>query len=447
VAKARRQGRPASDPAAIDTRQQAVHLLRRVLRRREPFDDAFGRSVRDGGLAGLSERDRAFVRAAVATALRRLGQIEHLLARFLAKPLPVKSGPARDILIVAAAQILFMRVPAHAAIDTAVEMARRDRDARHFAGLVNAVLRRLAEAGLDAETDRDTLHLNTPAWLWQRWCAHYGEAAALAIAERHTEDPPLDITVKEDPQGWAEALDGSVLPTGTVRIVAPKGRIEDLAGYGAGAWWVQDAAAALPVRLIGDPAGQRVLDLCAAPGGKTAQLAAAGARVTALDQSATRLQRLKENLARLRLSADIVVADAAQYQAGDPYDAVLLDAPCLATGTLRRHPDIAHLKSRSDLAPLAALQARMLDNAISLVKPGGLLVYCTCSLEPEEGEDQVARLLERTPGLSRLPVVPSEVGDADHLITAAGELRTLPAHDLGAASGLDGFFATRLRRG
>jgi 16S rRNA (cytosine967-C5)-methyltransferase len=440
VAEAR-QARPASDLAAIETRHQSVRLVADVLRRHEPLDEAFGRSAREGPLSSLPDRDRAFVRAAVATALRRLGQIEHLLARFLARPLPAKSGYAREILIIGATQILFMRVPAHAAIDTAVELARNDRNARHFSGLINAVLRRLAEAGLDAETERETLHLNTPAWLWRRWCAHYGEDTARAIAARHAEDPPLDITVKADPQGWAETLGGVLLPTGTVRIASPKGRVEDLPGYASGDWWVQDAAAALPARLFGDPAGLRILDLCAAPGGKTAQLAAAGARVTALDQSQTRLERLKDNLARLRLTADIVIADAASYRAPEPYDAVLLDAPCTATGTVRRNPDIPHLKSESDLARLTPLQAGMLDNTVALVRPGGLVVYCTCSLEPEEGVEQVDRLLGRTPGLARVPIHPGEVGGCGHLLTAAGDLRTLPSHDL------DGFFAARLRRG
>ena len=437
---ARTHVRSKSDLAAIETRRQAVRLIGDVLRRRKPLDEAFSHSARQGDLARLSERDRAFVRAIAATALRRLGQIEHLLAQLIARPLPAKSGNARDILIVAAAQILFMRVPAHAAIDTAVEIARGDPKARHFAGLVNAVLRRLSEAGLDAETDRESLHLNTPPWLWRRWCAHYGEDVAGAIAAAHAEDPPLDITVKAEPQAWAETLGGVVLPPGTVRIASPRGLIEELPGYASGDWWVQDAAAALPARLLGEVAGQRILDLCAAPGGKTEQMAAAGARVTALDLSQFRLQRLKENLARLRLTAEIVVADAARFQSGEPYDAVLLDAPCTATGTVRRNPDIPHLKSESDLARLVPLQARMLDNAVSLARPGGTIVYCTCSLEPEEGPEQIDRLLERTPGLVRVPIEAAELGGAEHLVTAAGDLRTLPCH------GLDGFFAARLRR-
>ena len=438
MAKARR----IVDPAAVATRHQAVLLLARVLRNRQPLDEAFGRAASQGDLAVLPERDRAFVRALAATALRRLGQIDHVLTRLLATPLPAKSGFAREILIIGAAQILFMRVPAHAAIDTAVEMARNDPKARHFAGLVNAVLRRLGEAGIEP----DSLHLNTPAWLWRRWSANYGEAAAQAIALSHAEDPPLDITLKADAPGWAERLGGILLPTGTVRIASPKGRVEDLPGYASGDWWIQDAAAALPARLLGESAGQRVLDLCAAPGGKTAQLAAAGARVTALDQSQARLERLQSNLARLRLSAEIIIADAAIYQAPEPYDAVLLDAPCTSTGTVRRNPDIPHLKSQSDLAQLVPLQARMLDNALSLVRPGGFVVYCTCSFEPEEGEEQIVRLLARSRDVVRIPVEPSEIGGAGHLISPAGDLRTLPCHRLGAGDGLDGFFAARLRR-
>lgn len=420
--------------------------MARVLRHRQPFDEAFAASAREGRPAGLPERDRALVRAIVATALRRFGQIERLIARYVPKPLPNRSGKAREILLVGAAQALFMRVPPHAAVDTAVEIARDDREARHFAGLINAVLRRIAEAGLDAGAERETLPLNTPAWLWRRWSEAYGEAAARQIAEAHAEEPPLDLSVKNDPQGWTDRLGGMALPTATVRIASPKGRIEELPGYRDGGWWVQDAAAALPARLLGDVRGLKVADLCAAPGGKTAQLAAAGALVTAVDRSAARLERLKENLARLALKADLVVADAAEFAAARPFDAVLLDAPCSATGIVRRNPDIPHLKTEADVAALAEVQKPMLDNAVRLVRPGGLIVYCTCSLEPEEGEGQAGALLARDPSLTRVPIEPAEVGGAGHLINLNGDLRTLPFHALGPAKGLDGFFAARLRR-
>jgi 16S rRNA (cytosine967-C5)-methyltransferase len=260
------------------------------------------------------------------------------------------------------------------------------------------------------------------------------------------QEPPLDISVKSDRARWAEALGGILLPTGTVRIAAPKGRVEEFPGYAAGAWWVQDAAAALPARLLGDVAGRDVLDLCAAPGGKTAQLAAAGARVTAVDRSPARLERLEHNLSRLGLAAELVPTRAEEYRRSAPFDAVLLDAPCSATGIVRRNPDIAHLKRPQDIASLTSLQAKMLDHAVTLVRPRGLLVYCTCSLEPEEGEELIEALLGRNGSLARLPAEPAEIGGAGHLITPKGDLRTLPCHALGPAVGLDGFFAARLRR-
>lgn len=435
--------RTSHDAHAIESRRWAVRLIVEVLRRRRPLDEAIETSA--GSLA-LSARDRALGHAIAATALRRLGQIEHLLSRYLKKPLPRKSGEAREILIAGAAQILFMRIPAHAAIDTSVEIARLSPDAKHFAGLINAVLRRLAETGVDEETERETRHLNTPDWLCRRWLAAYGEETAREIAEAHLADPPLDISVKKEPAHWADALGGIILPTGTVRIVSPKGRIEDFPGYDEGAWWVQDAAAALPARLLGEVAGLDVLDLCAAPGGKTAQLAAAGVEVTAVDRSPRRLERLKQNLSRLGLSAEILAAKAEEFRRATAFDAVLLDAPCSATGIVRHNPDIPHLKRPEDIASLKSLQAKMLDNAVTLVRPGGLLVYCTCSIEPEEGEEQIETLLRRNTSLARLPVGPAEIGGADHLVTAQGDLRTLPCDVIGPAVGLDGFFAARLRR-
>ena len=414
-----------------------------MLRRRRPLDEAIETSAGD---VQLSARDRALGHAIVAMALRRHGQIKHLLSRYLQKPLPRKSGEAREILIAGAAQILFMRIPVHAAIDTSVEIARLSPDATHFAGLINAVLRRLAEKGFDEETERSTRRLNTPDWLWRRWTAAYGDDTARQIADTHLQEPPLDISVKSDPARWAEALGGIVLPTGTVRITSPRGRIEDFPGYAEGAWWVQDAAAALPARLLGDVAGLDVLDLCAAPGGKTAQLAAAGAKLTAVDRSPARLERLQQNLSRLGLSADTVVAKAEEFRQSMSFDAVLLDAPCSATGIVRRNPDIPHLKRPEDIASLKSLQAKMLDNAVTLVRPGGLLVYCTCSLEPEEGEEQIEALLGRNNSLARVLIKPPEIGGAGHLITPKGDLRTLPCHVLGPAVGLDGFFAARLRR-
>ncbi len=275
-----------------------------------------------------------------------------------------------------------------------------------------------------------------------------GQQTARRIADASLREAPLDLSVKSDAEGWAKRLGGSVLPTGTVRVEAG-GRIEDLAGFDEGAWWVQDAAAALPARLLGDVAGLEVADVCAAPGGKTLQLAAAGARVTAVDVSPERLERVAANLERLKLDAGLVAADVAAWQPGRTFDAVLLDAPCTATGTIRRHPDILHLKRASDIAALETVQKSLLESAARLVKPGGLLVYCTCSLEPEEGSLQVERFLAAHPDFERVPIRAEEIGGAPEWLTAAGDLRTFPFHlDLGKEemSGLDGFYATRLRR-
>jgi 16S rRNA (cytosine967-C5)-methyltransferase len=289
--------------------------------------------------------------------------------------------------------------------------------------------------------------LDTPAWLAARWRKTYGEATAIALAETHRLEPTLDLSVKSDAAAWAERLDGIVLPTDSVRL-STRTAIADLDGYGDGAWWVQDAAASLPARLLNVRAGERVADLCAAPGGKTAQLAHAGAQVVALDRSAERMKRLATNMARLDLTVTVSIGDVLNFDGG-PYDAILLDAPCTATGTIRRHPDVAWTKRASDISTLATTQARMIDRALTLLKSGGRLVYCTCSLEPEEGELQIAALLRRNPDVVRVPIKPDEIGGMPECINEHGDLRTLPIHlwtDDPRLSGLDGFFAARLER-
>ncbi len=273
------------------------------------------------------------------------------------------------------------------------------------------------------------------------------KTTAHAIAAANGQEPALDLTVKSDAAGWAEKLGGRVLATGTVRLVA-HGNVTALPGFAEGAWWVQDAAAALPVRLFGDVRGLRVADLCAAPGGKTAQLAAAGAHVTAVDRAPARVERLRQNLARLSLAAEIVCADVEKWTA-EPFDAVLVDAPCSSTGTIRRHPDVPWLKRESDIISLAGLQRRLMAHAATLLRPGGTLVFCTCSLEPEEGVAVVADLLARDNSLQRRPITAAEVFGHDEFITADGDLRTLPCHfpdaDLRFA-GVDGFYAARLQK-
>jgi 16S rRNA (cytosine967-C5)-methyltransferase len=417
-----------------------------VLHGRRSLDEALAKELNS---SDLPPRDRALARLIAATVLRRLGELEAVLSSFLEKPLPEEQRNLRSILLAGAAQLLFLATPPHAAVGLAVEQARRDRFARRYDRLVNALLRRVAREGAQVLQGRDGLRLNIPAWLYERWTRTYGETDARRIAEASLSEAPLDITVKAEPELWAERLGGIVLPTGTVRLAAG-GRIEELPGYADGAWWVQDAAAALPARLLGPVARRAVADLCAAPGGKTAQLAAAGAEVSAVDLSGARLSRLRANLDRLHLEAELVEADAAAWAPLRTFDAVLLDVPCTATGTIRRHPDILRLKRPGDVAVLAELQSRLLDNAARLVKPGGLLVYCTCSLEPEEGVEQVARLLARAPQLERVPVEKGECGIAPDWLTSEGDLRTLPFHlpheHHKELSGLDGFYAARLIR-
>jgi 16S rRNA (cytosine967-C5)-methyltransferase len=423
------------DKAGLAARRAALALLSAILAEARPFDDAL---MHEHSKA-LEPRDRAFVTALVQTSLRRKGESEAMIARFLSKKLPRKSGNAGLILLLGATQLLYMGTPPHAAIDLAVTLSREDRDARHFANLINAVLRKLTDA-----KPIDRPRLNVPDWLWRRWKKNLGDDTAEAIARAHLTEPALDLSVKSDPQGWARTLGGICLPTGSVRLKERSGSIEALAGFADGAWWVQDAAAALPVRLLGDVRGKTVLDLCAAPGGKTAQLAALGASVTAVDQSAPRMERVKRNLDRLKLAAELRIADASSFASEEMFDAVLLDAPCSATGTIRRHPELPFIKSEEQMGELANLQQRLLAQAALAVKPGGRLIYCTCSLEPEEGEEQVERFLESHADYRRVPVTVDDVAGEAHFITAKGDLRTLPSMNIGADQGLDGFYAARL---
>jgi 16S rRNA (cytosine967-C5)-methyltransferase len=415
-----------------------------VLRQRRPLEQVLAEVSQQPDLSLLPPRDRALARLVAATVLRRQGELEQVLNAFIERPLPRDQGQLWPILLCAAAQLLCLALPPHAVVDLAVELVRRDRGAHRFAKFSNAVLRRVSERGAGLLAQQDGVRLNIPAWLWQRWCAAYGADTARRIAEASLSEAALDLSLKpgEDVRAWADRLGGQVLATGSVRLLAA-GRIEDLPGYAQGAWWVQDAAAALVARLAGDVAGRAVADLCAAPGGKTAQLAAQGANVTAVDVSPSRLDRLKANLARLRLSARLVAADVASWAPGATFDAVILDAPCTATGTIRRHPDILRLKAAEDVPRMAHLQQRLLANAASLVRPHGLLIYATCSLEPEEGPEQIARFLAAHPAFQRAPAPGDGLGIPADSFTLKGDLRTLPFH----AGGMDGFYVARLRRG
>jgi 16S rRNA (cytosine967-C5)-methyltransferase len=397
------------------------------------------------GEARLSARDGALARAIATVTFRHLGTIRRALAERLSRG----SGDERLLTLLAtgAAQILFLDVPDHAAVDVSVRLARADRSLQHAAGMINAVLRRLARERDAVLAEADPLSVDTPDWLAARWQEIYGLERARAIAAAHFRPALVDLTVRTDAEAWAERLGGILLPTGSIRLVE-RTPIRELPGYDEGAWWVQDAAAALPVRLLGPRPGERIADLCAAPGGKTAQLASAGANVLAVDRSAKRLHRLEDNMRRLKLSVEVRAVDALDLE-DDFFDAVLLDAPCSATGTLRRHPDVAWTKRPDDIIKLADLQRRLFDKAATLVRPGGRLVYCTCSLEPEEGERQVEAFLGRQPLFRRSPIQDGEVGGLPDLVNGAGDVRTFSCHldHLGEGrTGLDGFYIARLSR-
>src|ERR1700744_1265520 len=442
-----RFARPAEVPG-LAARRIAADILDGVLHKHRTLDDQLDGAAAHPALKTLADRDRALMRRRVATILRRLGTLGHLLSRLLDRGVPTDAPRAQTALLIGAAQILWMDVPDHAAVDLSVRLGQSDRRAAKYAGLVNAVLRRCARegAGIVEEVKAETLDI--PPWLLQRWTAHYGEATARQMALAIGHEASLDLTVDSDASRWATRLHGELLPLGTVRTLL-QGSVTMLPGFSEGQWWVQDAAAALPARLFGDIKGKRIADFCAAPGGQTAQLAQAGANVTALDRSPARIARLKDNLARLSLSAETVVADATQWQnrSANGFDGILVDAPCTSTGTIRRHPDVAWLRQETDIAALTALQRRLLQKAAHLLKPGGTLIYCTCSLEPEEGEAQIAALLAADSGLKRAPIAAHEVSDIGDILTTEGDLRTLPCHlphDDPRLAGLDGFYAARL---
>jgi 16S rRNA (cytosine967-C5)-methyltransferase len=437
-----------SEVPGLAARRIAADILDGVLHKHRTLDDQLDGAGAHPGLKTLADRDRALMRRLVATILRRLGTLGHLLSRLLDRGIPTDAPRAQSALLIGAAQILWMDVPDHAAVDLSVRLVQSDRRAAKYAGLVNAVLRRCAREGQPLIEEVKSQTLDIPPWLLARWIATYGEGTAREMALAIGNEPSLDITVKSDAPQWASRLHGETLPTGTVRTLL-QGSVTMLPGFSEGQWWVQDAAAALPARLFGDVAGKAIVDLCAAPGGKTAQLAQAGAHVTAIDRSPARMARLRDNLTRLSLRADDVVTDAAEWPGpgNGGFDGVLVDAPCTSTGTIRRHPDVAWLRQEADIATLSALQKRLLQKAVALLKPGGTLVYCTCSLEPEEGEQAVASLLSAESGLRRAPIEAGEVAGLSEILTASGDLRTLPCHlphSDPRLGGLDGFYAARL---
>jgi 16S rRNA (cytosine967-C5)-methyltransferase len=424
------------DPeAGVEARLAAGILLNAALEGRNGLDAAL--SFRE--VAGLPGPDRAFARAVAMAALRRLGEIDQILDRRLRKAPPLA---IRTILRVALAQTLVLETPAFAAVSTAVKLAERDPKTRPYKNLVNAVLRGVGRDGPGLTVAES----NLPDWLAARWRATYGEPILLGLALSTRDEPPTDLSVKPgvDAAALADQLDGEVLPGGTVRT-GRRGDIAAWPGFEAGDWWVQDAAAALPARLLAVKPGESAVDLCAAPGGKTLQLAAAGAQVVAIDRSDSRLKRLRANFERTRLPVEVVACPAEDWDDDRTFDAVLLDAPCTATGTYRRNPEVLRATRPADVAKLADVQHRLLDAAAERVKPGGRLVYCVCSLEREEGETQVIAFLRRNPAFRTAPADPAALGAPAEALTPEGWLRLLPSQ-WPERGGLDGFFIARLDR-
>lgn len=443
-------GRKAT--AGLQSRYLALTILERVMRDQTSLDSAIPDALADERFIDLAPRDKAFARLLAMTVLRRHASLDAVVGTFLSKPLAANAERIRIILLIGTAELVLLDIAAHATISTAVELTRLSARTQHFDRLANAVLRRVSETGADVYKEHDKATANFPDWMIEGWRTAYGDDAAERIATASLQEAALDITVTDRPIEWADQLEAIVLPTGSLRRAAG-GRIEELPGYDDGGWWVQDAAAALPAQLLGAGSGARVLDLCAAPGGKTAQLCATGADVTAVDVSLSRIDRMRANLDRLDFSASMVAADATTWRDMEPFDRVLIDAPCSSTGTIRRHPDILHLKRRNDIARLTEMQLRLLQNAATLVAVGGTLVYCTCSLEPAEGEECIEQFLAKIETgrlrFVRQPITAAEVGGQSDWITPAGDLRTLPFHmpaENPALAGIDGFFAARLQR-
>jgi 16S rRNA (cytosine967-C5)-methyltransferase len=419
-----------------NARAAAQTVLSEVLRKRRPLDAAFE------AMPPLEPRDAGFARAIASETLRRLGQLEALIRNFVPKaPPPHKAGPTLEILFAGACELLFLNVAAHAAVDGANRLAQADAKAKHFKPLINAVLRRVSREGKDIVAAQDAARLNTPDWLWSQWSDAYGEDTAEAIANVHLAVPPTDIVLKSDA---LLAPDGEAL-FGNIRRLGGAERIDTLPGFAEGNWWVQDFAATLPIALLGDVRGKAAIDLCAAPGGKTMQLAAQGAQVTAVEREPSRLERIRANLARTKLEAALVESDVRDFKPAEPAPFVLLDAPCTATGTIRRHPELPWIKAAADVTLCEQAASELLDAAAEMVAPGGLLVFAVCSLEPEEGVSQANAFLRRDDRFTREKVQPSEIYGLAECISAEGDLRTLPSH-LAARGGMDGFFAARFRR-
>ena len=426
------------DNNSLTSRRLAAFAVKEVMENHQPLEHVLAGQPDYRALEG---RDRAFVRLIAATTFRRMGQIDAALKPF------VRQRPTKLVyaaLQTAAAQILYLGTPAHAAVGETVAMLKSRGSSKGFANMANAVLRNVVEKGPNLAGAQPP-KVNIPGWIRGEWERAYGRQSGRKMSAQLMKDPVLDISVKSDVKGWAAKFSGEIIGVQSVRL-DKIGDVTALSGFDEGEWWAQDVAASLPVQLLGDVKGLKILDMCAAPGGKTLQLAAKGAIVTVLDKSEGRLERVKENLERTQLSADVICADALDWTPKeDLYDVVLLDAPCSATGTFRRHPDVLYNRSPKDVANLVRLQDKLLARAAEFVRPGGVLLYCTCSLMPKEGQPRIDHFLQIMPDFRLIPILDVPGLALPQEAFSEGSLRSLPYY-LEDKGGMDGFFIARLRR-
>lgn len=422
-----------SQQQGLGPRKAALFLLDRVTSEGKLLSELIG----EGALQHLPVEDRARAQRLATETLRGLARADRMLARFLQKTPP---EPVRNVLRLCTVELAGGEA-AHGVVNAGVELVASNKRTQSMKGLVNAVLRKVAQEGPEGWNKLAKPHM--PGWLRGPLKEAYGNNTVISMEAAHFAGAPLDLTAKTDPQAVADAVGGTVLPNGSVRVV-DAGQVSALPGFESGDWWVQDAAAAIPVTILAPKDGENVLDLCAAPGGKTMQIAASGAKVAAVDSSVGRMIRVTENLKRVGLTAKTVTSDAFDFKVSG-FDAILLDAPCSATGTIRRHPDLPYAKDGSEFQALIDQQARMIDHALTLLKPGGRLVFCTCSLLPDEGEVQVEEALERNPGVTveRGALDVAGVDAAWH--TEEGGLRLRPDY-WAERGGMDGFYIAQLRK-
>ena len=423
----------------IKSREIAFLIIKKVLDEGATLDGAIDQYSRV-----ISPKDRGFIRHLTTTVVRRLGQLDKIINHCTKTKLGNTQMAIRHVLRLGIAQLLFSEVPAHAAVNTSVDLVRKklSKKLQYLKNTVNAVLRKVDRERQDLLKKSSNTRLNFPGWLLRKWDGRYGQKAVKEMLAAMLEEAPLDLNLKPDCdlELWADKLNGKVVPDGGVRI-SKAGKVSEIEGYHGGIWWVQDMAARIPARLLGAGAGQMVLDLCAAPGGKAAQSAAAGAVVTAVDFSKGRMKRLTENMTRLKLEVDVITSDILNYEPQEKYDYILLDAPCSSTGTIRRHPEILHSRTGGDVKEMVEIQTKMLDHAGSLLNKGGILIYCVCSMEQEEGPDQIKALLERHGSLKRKEIKIEELPGLEQAILETGDVQTLPHYYQG---GIDGFFISRL---